>query len=141
MGVKMSKKERNFLFCGCVFAGLLGGGFKAFLGFTPNVNAVIALTIASFAFNVAFMVALLIAPVKRVLWDTQDAYFITRLRRLCNLLETSALTALALGIILALTPQTIVNGLAWTSAFVVWFNAYKTLGALSNCIQYPTNPY
>lgn len=137
----MSKKERKFLFWGCVIAGLLGGIFEAFFGFTPNVNAVIALTIASLAFNVAFMVALLIAPVKRVLWDAQDAYFITRLRRLCNLLETSALTALALCIVLALTPQTIVHGLAWTSAFVVWFNAYKTLGALSNCIQYPTNPY
>lgn len=56
----MSKKERNFLFCGCVFSGLLGGGFKAFLGYTPNV---------------------------------------------------------------------------------IWFDAYKTLSALSNCIQYPTNPY
>lgn len=137
----MSKKERKFLFWGCVFSGLLGGGFKALLGYTPNVNAVIALTIASFAFNVAFMVALLVAPIKRVLWDTQDACFITRLKCLCNLLETSALTSLALCIILALAPQTIANGLAWTSAFVVWFNVYKTLGALSNCIQYPTNPY
>lgn len=137
----MSKKERNFLFCGCVFAGLLGGGFKAFLGYTPNVNAVIALTIASFMFNVAFMVALLIAPVKRVLWDTQDDYFITRLRRLCNMLETSALTALALCIALTFTPQTFVHGLAWTTVFVIWFNAYKTFSALSNCIQYPTNPY
>jgi hypothetical protein len=137
----MNKKECNFLFCGCIFAGLFGGVFKAFFGFTPNVNTVIALTIASFAFNVAFMVALLIAPVKRVLWDTQDAYFITRLRRLCNLLETSALTSLALCLVLALTPQTFVYSLAWTSAFVVWFDAYKTLSALSNCIQYPTNPY
>lgn len=137
----MHKKERNFLFCGCISAGLLGGVFKAFFGFTPNVNAVIALTIASFAFNVAFMVALLIAPVKRVLWDTQDDYFITRLRRLCNLLETSALSALALCIVLALAPQTFVHDVSWTTTFVIWFNAYKTLGALSNCIQYPTNPY
>lgn len=137
----MSKKERKVLFGGCVIAGLLGGVFKTFFGFTPNVGAIIALTIASFAFSVAFMVALLIAPVKRVLWDTQDTYFITRLRRLCNLLETSALTALALCIVLALAPQTFAYSLAWTSAFVVWFNAYKTLGALSNCIQYPTNPY
>lgn len=137
----MSKKERNFLFCGCILTGLLGGGFKAFLGYTPNINAVIALTIATFVFDIAFMVALLIAPVKRVLWDTQDSYFITRLRRLCNLLETSALSALALGIILALSPQTFAHGLAWTTAFVIWFNAYETLVALSNCIQYPTNPY
>ena len=137
----MSKKERNFLFCGCAFAGLLGGGFKAFLGFTPNVNAIIALTIASFMFNVAFMVALLIAPVKRVLWNTRDTYFITRLQRLCNLLETSALTALALCIVLALIPQTFVHSLAWMTAFVIWFDAYKTLRALSDCVQYPTNPY
>lgn len=137
----MSKKERKFLYWGCIVAGLLGGIFEAFFGFTSNVSAIIALTIASFMFNVAFMVALLIAPVKRVLWDTQDSYFITRLRRLCNLLEVSALTSLALCIVLALMPQTIANGLAWTSAFVVWFNSYKTLGALSNCIQYPTNPF
>lgn len=137
----MSKKEQRFLFCGCVLAGFFGGGLKTFLGYTPNVNAVIALTIASFAFNVAFMVALLIAPVKRVLWDTQDDYFITRLRRLCNLLETSALSALASSIVLALAPQAFAHGLSWTTAFVIWFNAYKTLGALSNCIQYPTNPY
>lgn len=137
----MSKKERKFLFCGCVASGLLGGVFEAFFGFMPNVSAIISLTLASFAFKVAFMVALLIAPVKRVLWDTQDSYFITRLRRLCNLLEISALTSLGLCIVLSLAPQTIANGLAWTSAFVVWFNAYKTLGALSNCIQYPTNPY
>lgn len=137
----MSKKEQKFLFYGCVLTGLLGGGFKAFLGYTPNVNAIIALTIASFMFNVAFMVALLVAPVKRVLWDTQDAYFITRLRRLCNLLETSALAALALCIVLALVPQTFAHNLVWTTAFVIWFNAYKTLDALSNCIQYPTNPY
>lgn len=137
----MSKKERKFLFWGCVVAGILGGIFKAFFGYTPNVNAIIALIVASFTFNIAFLVALLIAPVKRVLWDTQDAYFITRLRRLCNLLETSALTSFALCIVLALTPQTNANGLAWTSAFVSWFNAYKTLGALSNCIQYLTNPY
>lgn len=137
----MSKKERVFLFCGCISAGLLGGVSKVFFGFTPNVNAVIALTIASFIFNVAFMVALLIAPVKRVLWDTQDDYFITRLRRLCNLLETSALSALALCIVLALVPQTFAHSLAWTAAFVIWFDAYKTLGTLSNCVQYPTNPY
>ena len=137
----MSKKERKALFWGCVIAGLLGGVFKAFFGFTPNVGAIIALTIASFMFSVAFMVALLIAPVKRVLWDTQDAYFITRLRRLCNLLETAALAALALCIVLALVPQTFAHNLAWTTAFVIWFNAYKTLGALLNCIQYPTNPY
>ena len=137
----MSKKEQKILFVGCVFAGLLGCGFKTFLGYTPNVNAIIALTIASFAFSVAFMVALLIAPVKRVLWDTQDSYFITRLRRLCNLLETSALTSLASCIVLALAPQTIANDLAWSSAFVVWFESYKILGALSSCIQYPTNPY
>lgn len=137
----MSKKERKLLFCGCVLTGLLGGGFKAFLGYTPNVNAIIALTIASFMFNVAFMVALLLAPVKRVLWDTQDSYFITRLRRLCNMLETSALTSLALSIVLALPPQTFIYSLAWTAAFVIWFDAYKTLGALSNCVQYPTNPY
>lgn len=137
----MSKKERKVLFGGCVIAGLLGGVFKIFFGFTPNVGAIIALTIASFAFSVAFMVALLIAPVKRILWDTQDAYFITRLRRLCNLLETSALTAFALCIVLALAPQTFAHGLTWTTAFVIWFNAYKTLDALSNCVQYPTNPY
>ena len=137
----MSKKEQGFLFCGCVTVGIIGGIFKAFFGFTPNVNAVIALTIASFAFNVAFLVALLVAPVKRILWDTQDAYFITRLRRLCNLLETSALTALALCIILALVPQTFAHSLAWMTAFVIWFDAYKALGALSNCVQYPTNPY
>lgn len=137
----MSKKEQKFLFYGCVLTGLLGGGFKAFLGYTPNVNAIIALTIASFMFNVAFMVALLVAPVKRVLWDTQDAYFITRLRRLCNLLETSALAALALCIVLALAPQTFAHNLVWATAFVIWFNAYQALGALSNCVQYPTNPY
>ena len=137
----MSKKERKFLFWGCVVAGLLGGIFKSFFEFTPDVGAIIALTLASFAFSVAFMVALLIAPVKRILWDTQDSYFCTRLRRLCNLLETSALISLASCIVLALAPQTIADDLAWTTAFVVWFNAYKTLGTLSNCIQYPTNPY
>lgn len=137
----MNKKERRFLFWGCAVAGLLGGIFENFFGVIPNFGAIIALTVASFVFSVAFMVALLIAPVKRVLWDTQDAYFITRLRSLCNLLETSALTSLALCIILALAPQTFANCLAWTTAFVIWFNAYKTLGALSNCVQYPTNPY
>lgn len=137
----MSKKERKFLFWGCVVAGLLGGVFQTFFGFASNVYAIITLTIASFSLSVAFMVALLIAPVKRVLWDTQDSYFVTRLRRLCNMLETSALTSLALCIVLALAPQTIANSLACVSAFVLWFNTYKTLGALSNCIQYPTNPY
>lgn len=137
----MSKKDQKFLFLGCVGAGLLVGILQKFFGFTPNVNAIIALTIASFAFSVAFMVALLIAPVKRVLWDTQDTYFITRLRRLCNLLETSALTALALGVVLALAPEAFAGKLAYPTAFVIWFNAYKTLGALSCCVQYPTNPY
>lgn len=137
----MSKKERVFLFGGCISAGLLGGIFQKFFGFTPNVNAIIALAVATFAFNVAFLVALIVAPVKRVLWDSQDSYFITRLRRLCNWLETSALTALASCIALALGPETFAGELAYPTAFVVWFNAYKTLGALSSCVQYPTNPY
>lgn len=137
----MDKRYTKFIFWGSLAASLLGELGEKWFGVAPNVAAITTLTIASFTFNALFLVALLVAPVKRVLYDTRDDYFVTRLHRLCSMLETSSLSSLALCMLLVLTPRAFTCAICYSTMWIVWYNAYQTIGALANCVRYPTNPY
>lgn len=137
----MDKRYAKFIFWGSLAASLLGELDEKWFGVAPNVAAITTLTIASFVFNALFLVALLVAPVKRALYDMRDDYFITRLHRLCNMLEVSALSSLALCVLLVLIPQPRVYPICYSTVWIIWYNAYQVVGALNNCVKYPTNPF
>lgn len=137
----MDKRYAKFIFWGSLVATLLGALGERQFDVAPNVAAIVTLTIAAFTVNALFLVALLVAPVKRVLYDTRDDYFVTRLHRLCNMLDVSVITALTLCVLLVLTPESFACNMSYSAVWIIWYNAYRVVGALVSCVKYPSNPY
>jgi hypothetical protein len=137
----MDKHYRNMVVWGSVLASFTGALAERWFEVVPLIEAVIALSVASFALSVAALIALMIAPVKRVLFDRRDSYFVTRLHRFCNALQFSAVYGFTVAALLAVTPPCIVSPFCWSALWGVAYNTKKQIEAFAACVTYPTNPY
>ena len=137
----MDKHYRNMIVWGSMLASFAGALAERWFEVVPLIEAVIALSVASFALSVAALIALMIAPVKRVLFDLRDSCFVTRLNRFCNALQFSAVYGFTAAALLAVTPPCIASPICWSVLWGVAYNTKKQIEKFVACITYPTNPY
>ncbi len=137
----MDKHYRNMIVWGSMLASFAGALAERWFEVVPLIEAVIALSVASFALSVAALIALMIAPVKRVLFDLRNTYFVTRLNRVCNALQFSAVYGFTAAALLAVTPPCIASPICWSALWGVAYNTKKQVEKFVACVTYPTNPY
>ena len=100
--------DNKFYAVGAIVAACVGAIVNNVWGVTPKTTALLVLIALLVSAKVVFLSALLIAPVKRVLYDKPDSHFGTRLHRLICIVETSAFTEICVGATLFAAPDVIV---------------------------------
>ena len=138
----MGKPNDNKIYAiGAIVAACIGAIVDTVWVVTPKTSALLVLIALLVSAKIVFLSALLVAPVKRVLFDTQDSYFCTRLHRLVRTIETSAFVEICVGATLFAAPDVIVVPVYYHTLWIVAYGTPRVFSALVQLVSYPTNPY
>ena len=138
----MGKLNDNKVYAvGAIVAACIGAIVDTVWGVTPKTSALLVLIALLVSAKIVFLSALLVAPVKRVLFDTQDNYFYTRLHRLVRTVENSAFVEVCIGVSLFAAPDVIVVSVYYQALWVVAYGTPRVFYTLGRLVSYPTNPY